>query len=92
MLHAKNYYVHYKLPLFFCFSELCVNGSVRLTYPNQYYFYGHVQVCIGGVWGSICRNRYWDNNDASVLCKQLGFSPYGRPIILDNNIIIINCF
>ena len=39
---------------------------------------GLVQVCIGGVWGSICRNRYWDNNDASVLCKQLGFSPYGR--------------
>ena len=80
------------LCFFFCFSELCVNGSVRLTYPNRYYFYGHVQVCIGGVWGSICRNRYWDNNDASVLCKQLGFSPYGRPIILDNNIIIINCF
>lgn len=55
----------------------CVNGSVRLAYPNDYY-YGQVLVCIGGVWGSICRNEYWNHTDASVLCKQLGFSPYGR--------------
>ena len=30
-----------------------------------------------GLWGSVCRDGFWDNNDASVVCKQLGFSPYG---------------
>jgi deleted-in-malignant-brain-tumors protein 1 len=55
-------------------QEPCVTGSVRL---RGGLYHGQVQVCIGGVWGSICRNDYWDNNDASVICRQLGFSPYG---------------
>ena len=55
--------------------ERCTTGNIRL-YGGTYY-YGAVQVCIGGVWGSVCRDRFWDNNDASVVCKQLGFSPYG---------------
>ena len=55
--------------------EPCTTGDIRL-YGGTYY-YGAVQVCIGGVWGSICRDSFWDNNDASVVCKQLGFSPYG---------------
>ena len=53
----------------------CTTGDIRL-YGGTYY-YGAVQVCIGGVWGSICSDSFWDNNDASVVCKQLGFSPYG---------------
>ena len=54
--------------------EPCITGSIRLRGGA---YYGLVQVCIGGVWGSVCRNKYWDNNDASVICKHLGFSPYG---------------
>ena len=56
-------------------TEPCTTGDVRLIGA---YYYGRVQVCIGGVWGSICKDRFWDNKDASVVCKQLGFSPNGK--------------
>ena len=32
---------------------------------------GRVELCVGGRWGSICETD-WDNNDAEVVCRQLG--------------------
>lgn len=35
----------------------------------------------------------WDNTDASVVCKQLGFSPYGlQSLHLHNTLLSINGF
>lgn len=50
----------------------CVHGEVRITHT----LYGRVDVCINGTWGTVCDNQ-WDNYDASVICRQLGHSPYG---------------
>ena len=51
-----------------------MNGTVRLE--NGGNNYGRVEVCVNNIWGTICSD-FWDYVDASVVCSQLGYSPYG---------------
>ncbi len=50
---------------------------------SSYYFYkqrlrfGRVELCVDGMYTTVCKDSSWDNQDASVVCSQLGFSRYG---------------
>ena len=41
---------------------------------------GRVEVCANGMWGSVCYNELWGDGEATVGCRQLGFSPFGKYI------------
>lgn len=48
---------------------------IRLRGSTNYRI-GEVEVCVNGTWSTIC-DAQWDDRDASVVCTQLGLSPYG---------------
>ena len=57
----------------------CEHGDVRLT-GSLHHTVGLIEVCINGSWGTICSDL-WNDTDASVVCKQLGYSPYGNGLL-----------
>ena len=57
-------------------SESCSSeGEVRLA-GVAYKGVGRVEVCLGGAWGTIY-DSYWESADATVVCRQLGYSMKG---------------
>ena len=54
----------------------CSTGDVRLFNGSDKYE-GTVQICIGGVWGTVC-DRFWSESDGRVVCRQLGYSTAGK--------------
>ena len=52
----------------------CTDGDIRLG--DGAVLRGRVEVCINGTWGTIC-DHHWTQQEASVVCSHLGYSPYG---------------
>ena len=54
----------------------CRNGDVRLQ-DGEREGLGRVEVCLAGQWSTMC-GYYWDNPNARVVCRQLGFNPASK--------------
>ena len=50
-------------------GELQLAGKVTATS-------GRLEICYNRAWGTVC-NYGWGTTDSVVVCRQLGFQPYG---------------
>ena len=73
------------------------NGIVRLFrdgVTSSSYYYGIVQIRYNGQWGNICDDFYYNQNEADVICHQLGYtgaSSYSRAGLVRYLSIMLKC-
>ena len=59
--------------------EECRDGSVILV-NGETETEGRVEVCFGGIWGTICSDN-WSKKDADVVCGQLHLLSSGMTLM-----------
>jgi len=54
------------------FTVSCPSGAIRLIGSSRA-SEGRVEICLNNAWGTVCDDG-WTDVDASVVCRQLGYS------------------
>ncbi len=61
-------------------------GAVRLV-DGIVPYRGRVEYCRSGRWTSVCNRYSWHDNDAAVVCRQLGYPSAGTCIYTRSHIV-----
>ena len=57
----------------------CTTGDLRLAGTGTSSMQGRVELCNNNQWGTVCDDS-WGTPDATVVCRQLGYSRTGKKI------------
>ena len=57
-------------------NDTCLEGDVRLV-DGKDQFEGRVEICLGGIWGTVC-DTIWGPVFVWVVCRQLGYASDGE--------------
>ena len=54
-------------------ADGCTHGDIRLV-GGATSAEGRLEVCVNSIWGTVCGSYSWGADEATVACKQLGYS------------------
>ena len=67
----------------------CDENDVRMVNSTSEYE-GRIEVCSNGTWHPVC-DEFWSNEDARVVCRQLGYSSVGKFFLYTSVIFLKFC-